>query len=205
MGRGVLRNRQKSRVALRTIVAIVCEGEKTERNYFAWFKPRLRGRLKIELPDTNVTDPVKLALCAKSMVARYDLKFKDGDRLYVVFDADQNTQAQLDRAGSIARTAQAVIGFSNPCFELWYLLHFERPTAALTARETTKRLLQYIPDYTKAGQPPLVLQNKVKDAIQNSKAMNERTELNGFPNVHKQANPFCSIGNIVSYLLPESE
>ena len=205
MARGEIRKRQKNTVELRKTVVIVCEGEKTERHYFAQFKARLRGRLKIELPDTNVTNPVKLVSQAKAMIDRYDLRIKDGDRLYVVFDADQNTQAQLDRAGSIARSVQAGIGFSNPCFELSYQLHFERPGTDLTAKDTFKRLLHYTPGYTKAGLPPPELSDKMLKAIQNAKILNERPELRGFPVLHLKANPCCNIGEIVNYLLGESE
>jgi hypothetical protein len=44
----------------------------------------------------------------------------------------------------------ASIALSNPCFELWYLLHFEDRHEALDRSETVARLRCFLPEYDKS-------------------------------------------------------
>jgi len=93
-----------------------------------------------------------LARFARAQKERLDRDTKREDRVWLVFDADENCQSQLDAAAKSARQTGARIGFSTPCFELWYLLHFENRLESLDRTKAVARLRGYIPDYDKAAQ-----------------------------------------------------
>jgi hypothetical protein len=54
--------------------------------------------------------------------------------------------------------------FSNPCFELWYLLHCQNQTAELTTEECVSKLTNHIRNYRKG-----VLDDKLKDKLLENK------------------------------------
>ncbi|WP_278319566.1 RloB family protein [Clostridium tepidiprofundi] len=79
---------------------------------------------------------------------------KDGDRVWCVFDVDINYNTnraiqskieEIQKAKKIADKNKIKLGISNPCFELWYLLHFEYTTANFKNYDAVKkRLSRYI-------------------------------------------------------------
>lgn len=111
------------------VVLIVCEGKKTEPEYFEGLKKagRLSGaNIKVVSGDGN--DPV-------SIVKHALAEFRKGgyDRVFCVFDRDghANYHEALDRAASSppGRKGRLEAITSVPCFELWILLHFAYATA----------------------------------------------------------------------------
>lgn len=56
---------------------------------------------------------------------------KDGDQVWCVFDVDdfyKKSKQKFNNAIENARKNGVRIAFFNECFELWILLHFEKPT-----------------------------------------------------------------------------
>jgi hypothetical protein len=96
---------------------IVCEGEKTEPNYFKSF------RVPKKVVDVHGLgeNPRKLVKSAK------ELKDQDGDydQIWLVFDRDSWTPQDFNSAISSAKSAGFKVAYSNEAFELWYILHFE--------------------------------------------------------------------------------
>lgn len=64
-----------------------------------------------------------------------------------MFDVDQH-QRLKDARGEAARS-NVQLAVSNPCFELWLLLHFSDQAAHLSARQARDRLRKHIPGYGK--------------------------------------------------------
>lgn len=56
---------------------------------------------------------------------------KDGDQLWCVFDCDDNKDSELQAAILYAEKHGYKIAYSNPAFEYWYLLHFEKRSGYL--------------------------------------------------------------------------
>lgn len=109
---------------------IVCEGEKTEPNYFESLKQDLpKGilttyQIDIEGTGRNTQSLVDEALRIKS-------KYEDDysrpiDKLWTVFDKDSFSAKDFNNAIFRCNNAVPEIGcaWSNEAFELWYLLHF---------------------------------------------------------------------------------
>lgn len=144
---------------------IVCEGEKTEPNYFGEICQEYR------LATANVQVwPSALGTQPLQVVNYAELLFRDGDRskgirpkafdhVYAVFDRDDHTtyHQALAKADSLRdklrNDSGAVVAFqaiaSAPCFELWLLLHFEDIHAPIHRDEVYARLKRYLPDYDK--------------------------------------------------------
>jgi hypothetical protein len=101
---------------------IVCEGAKTEPNYFRAFPIEPKTR-EIEGFGLNTLSLVDKAL---------ELK-KGGlyDQVWCVFDKDSFTDDQFARAITKADNNGLRVGHTNESFELWYLLHFQFMDSAL--------------------------------------------------------------------------
>lgn len=117
------------------MVLIVCEGGKTEPNYFHELKDAFR------LNTANIEIVGEECGSSPRDVVEYAIKKywenKDYDRVFCVFDKDRHTtyQAALDRIRqtklSSSHSIHAVT--SVPCFEIWFLLHFRYSTKAYGA------------------------------------------------------------------------
>ena len=156
-GRGLRRRAPKRPPYSR--VLIVCEGEKTEVNYFEEIRQKAR------LPSVNLrvihsplgTEPQQIVQGAKEEF----LKSKGYEQVYAVFDRDEH----LTYANAIAKSEaldrklrndekklvcfKAIV--SVPCFELWLLLHFVDIMAPLHRNAALLQLRQHLPQYQKGN------------------------------------------------------
>ena len=126
----------------------MCEGNKTERIYFNRFRKR-GNNLQILTPDTKYTDPGNLVDFAIEQKRALDLNTNTGDRVWCVFDVDENTSKPIDDAVKKAGSNDIGIVLSNPCFEVWYLLHYCDWTRARNGKEVVKELVAYLPPLLK--------------------------------------------------------
>ncbi len=114
---------------------IVCEGEKTEPAYFQSFRgPHVVVRIK----SANI-DPARIV---ETAVKQWKEQKADYDQVWCVFDRDEVTVERFNRALELARTRNIKIAYSNPLFELWFLLHFQDCTGPLARQEYGSRLSQ---------------------------------------------------------------
>lgn len=114
---------------IRDRILIVCEGEKTEPNYFRKFP------VDIDLVEVDVQGKGANTLSlVKDAVARRDDALQKGkpyNQVWCVFDRDVFPPGNFNEACRLARTSQIRVAYSNQCFELWYYLHFNFSDAAL--------------------------------------------------------------------------
>ena len=125
----------------RPIIYIICEGKETETKYFKHF--RSRNCLVDIVPISSKHKAAEhLVKHAKSLLSQSDYFPKDGDRLWCVFDCDDNTNEELTNAVAYAEKHGYKIAYSNPCFEYWYLIHFVKQNSYLNGADEVLRLLQ---------------------------------------------------------------
>jgi hypothetical protein len=125
---------------------IVCEGEKTEPNYFESLKSSLpRGVLdvvdfRILGEGFNTESLVNQAIELRS---KWELESgRKVDKLWIVFDKDSFLPATFNKAIQICNnTPKTEAAWSNEAFELWYLLHFEYYNTKIN-RNTYKERIQ---------------------------------------------------------------
>jgi len=140
-------------------VLIVCEGAKTEVNYFEEIRQEAR------LPTVHLrvihsplgTEPQQIIQGAEEEF----LKSKGFEKVYAVFDRDQhrtyaNAIAMAEaREGKLKNDEKELVSFeavvSVPCFELWLLLHFLNITAPMHRHVALQQLQQHLAGYQKGN------------------------------------------------------
>lgn len=137
------------------LMLIVCEGDETEPNYLNDLRVERRlpaERIRI-IPSRKAgcTDPKGLVSCAKAQRRQFQREVGTSETIetWCVFDRDAH--ASFLAALAEARDADIQVAWSNPCFELWLLLHFRDQTAHIE-RDACRHLLKHgpLPGYEKA-------------------------------------------------------
>ena len=136
-------------------ILVICEGTVTEAGYFKELRSLFRNSLvEIEIDDEGgVPKTLVERAAARKRAANRDARrqrdeFLRYDMVWCVFDVDEHPHL-LD-ARQQARDNGIDLAVSNPCFELWALLHFQDQTAYLERGEARRRLKEHIPGYEKA-------------------------------------------------------
>lgn len=109
----------------RKTILIFCEGEASEPDYIKGLKriPEIRQNTSINIEvDPNQGVPLTLVERAISQKREgYEI-----DELWCVFDVEwPKHHPNLEKTLQLARVHDIQLAISNPCFELWLLLHFE--------------------------------------------------------------------------------
>ena len=117
-------------------VLIVCEGAKTEPNYFAEIQSHYQiSSLNIAIDGDSGSSPTCVVKRAKELAKKEERLGSPFDKVYCVFDKDDHASydAALEQiraqSGEVFQSAQSV-----PSFEFWLLLHFEQTTRAYVSQ-----------------------------------------------------------------------
>jgi hypothetical protein len=118
---------------------IVCEGERTEPNYF---KALVKDRYS-EVRDEKIVGEGKstCALVKRAFFIKEELERKRQlpfDRVWVVFDKDDFHD--FNEAIKLAKSYGLECAWTNEAFELWYLLHFQYMDAAISRQDYIVKL-----------------------------------------------------------------
>ena len=103
-------------------ILIAAEGP-TEVKYFKGLAER-NINLRITAVSDTKTKPYQIVDYCKVKMKEYGIDLKKGDVAFSVFDVDNNSLEDLIRAVRKAEEYGIRIVVSNPCFEIWLLLHF---------------------------------------------------------------------------------
>ncbi|MBA3898609.1 MAG: RloB domain-containing protein [Bacteroidetes bacterium] len=120
-----------------TYFLVVCEGEKTEPNYFKSF-PKKVGKIiyDIEFEGGGIST---IRVVEKAIELRDKSKQKY-DRVWAVFDRDSFKSNSFNSAILKAKANNIKSAWSNEAFELWYLLHFHNRVTAMKRTEYEKAI-----------------------------------------------------------------
>ena len=124
---------QREQKHIRQKFLIVCEGERTEPNYFKALTNGI-GSIHCERRGKG-KDPNSLVNEAIRLKANNDV-----DKIWVVFDKDEVPDNDFNDAIKKAEKNGIECAWSNAAFELWFLYHFENVTAHLTRNAYQKKL-----------------------------------------------------------------
>ncbi|WP_026575707.1 RloB family protein [Bacillus sp. UNC438CL73TsuS30] len=103
---------------------IVCEGEKTEPNYFRYFKNKI-NEIKKDTVNIQIEGTGKNTISLVDHTIRLmNRAIPDYTQVWCVFDRDSFPTGNFDIAIEKATKAGIQVAYSNEAFELWYLLHF---------------------------------------------------------------------------------
>jgi len=145
--------RAPTREPLPTIL-IVCEGQRTEPQYFTGLMLNAENsRVTIQIHDKHGA-PITLVQMAKELKdAARDKAARAGDdnlafdSVWCVFDMDDHPR--VGQAKEMARDNEIDIALSNPCFELWLLVHFRKNPGMQDRKVIVKMLKTFVPEYEK--------------------------------------------------------
>jgi hypothetical protein len=151
--------RRRPFIPPRQSILIVCEGEKTEPYYFRALKRELHlttlevevvGQKEGSAPINIINQAIEQRILRKKQ-AQTSISLAEYDKVWCVIDVEApKPHASLNRACDKGRANGLKLALSNPCFEFWYLLHFEKTGAPMQSNEELlKRLKRHCPKYRK--------------------------------------------------------
>lgn len=124
------RPRKPRRLSPRCIV--VCEGRKTEYNYFTLLNATLKGSQRAAFSFLRGKGGTAIDVVRQAVQKRNDDKRdgrfapRDGDRVYAVIDVEPHDSTKVEplkRALALASKHDVTVLLSNPSFEVWLLCH----------------------------------------------------------------------------------
>jgi RloB-like protein len=133
--------RRPSKSAVLLDLLAFVEGLRTEDAYLTYWRRKYRDRVLVEI-DPFRGGPLQLvekAIEAKRIEAR-DARRGRGrphDQIWCMFDRDEHPN--FARAIDLANRHAINLAISNPCLELWFILHFEDHTAYIERQAAQRR------------------------------------------------------------------
>ncbi len=137
---------------------VFCEGKKTEPTYLAAVKAACANALievntigGVGVPDTLAAAAVTLmrSLGLSPRSHKPQRSFEENDEVWAVFDRDQHPN--FKRAIGRCHRAGVRVGRSNPCFEVWLILHEEEYDKPDDRKAVQIHLKKLRPEYDRHG------------------------------------------------------
>jgi hypothetical protein len=161
---------------------VFCEGENTEPHYFKALR-----RTCDQMLITVRTIPAGTALpCAEAAIAERKRKrtewFEKDDQVWAVFDHDDDPH--FDQAVALCHRHGIGVGWSNPCFEVWLILHQEDFNRDGDARAVQKHLERIHPAYDASRDKipdSAALIKTIEDAEKRAESLLKNREAEGLP------------------------
>jgi len=199
-----LARKKPARIAKPKII-VYCEGA-TEEHYLNKIRSELGSRMveiealgQIGVPDTVVQKAVdRLAELTTAARRRTSDSFDSLFTVWAMFDKDD---FEVDAAKQAAGNAGVRVAFSNPCFELWGVLHLEDCDAPNDRHATQRRLKEIMPPYDHEANPyfnyDLMTEAARSDALRRARILKRRREDEQSP----EDSPFTSVCDLVEQIL----
>jgi RloB-like protein len=170
----------------RPVWLILCEGTVTERLYLR----DLQSRTAVQL----VVEPCSGNPLTKIQQAKKRWKENPGvwERVWCVTDVDDHTEEVKRAEASIRDLKWLNLAISNPCIELWALLHFEDQFAWISSKSAQDRFEKHCPGYLRKKHLP------AKQLFEREHKALERAR-----KLTPGANPSTGIPDLIEALLAE--
>lgn len=185
-------------------VLVLCEGEVTEPKYLKALRHEYRSQLvDVEVvpdcgvPKTLVESAVARKKDAERQARRWGDPYLKYDEVWCVFDVDAHPN--LAEAKQQARDNGLYVALSNPCFEVWILLHFRDQRAHQERGRIQEACREYLPGYAKEVPYDRVREHYAA-AVQRADALLEWQRQQGRPEgnpttlVHRLTERIVSLG-----------
>jgi len=158
-----LRRRVNTR-EIRQQFLIVCEGDRTEPNYFNSFRVPT-ARIKVLGTGFNTVSLVERAIAEKT--------HGEYDQVWCVFDRNSFPAENFNQALSLAEQNRIRVAYTNEAFELWYILHFNYCDSAISRKDYCDKLsdllgIKYMKNMEDIYE---LLAPRQGDAIRNAKSL----------------------------------
>ena len=186
----------------KSVVYLICEGSETEIKYFKKFRSRECNIDIVPIPS-QYKSADKLVQKARATIGYSPYYPDEGDMIWCVFDRDDNTNAMLSKAKQVAIKEGYQIAFSNPSFEVWFLLHFNNQTTPVENCETAIKLLKKkgrLEQYEKNKEVYEQLKPLQEAAIDRAKKRVAALQAEHTEILSRESNPVTTVAELVEYL-----
>lgn len=198
---------KKTKDKVHSSIYIFCEGN-TEEIYLGHFHNRTYNVSVIPV-ETEHTDAVGIVRFAKEYIKTHELDLLDGDRGYCVFDSDPASNTNIKEAFNLidgVRDKGLDCIFSNPCFEIWFALHFGNAPYGKTAEQMKHyvkdkmRSVYGLADYSETTDVFEILENKQEEACNRAKQLC-LSQSQVYERVHShECNPYTDMFKFIEYM-----
>ena len=165
--------RKSKKRTRKPVLVVAAEGKNvTELQYIMSFQNQ-HGKYVIHPHRTgHDTDPSGLLKSIEKYWNDNQLSKDLGDKAYILLDIDCK-EDRLDQIKEKMRGAKfAEFILSNPCFEIWFLLHYDYTAHVFKdGNEVIQQLRRFIPDYEKSLDISEELRPNLRTAFENSRKL----------------------------------
>lgn len=181
------------------LILIVCEGSETEPNYF---EEAINGyglhasQVKVFGKECG-SNPRTIVKFAKEKKSKFESDGQEVDTVWCVFDKDQHEW--LAEAIDQANANNFKVAFSNPSFELWYLIHYQDQEAHIE-RDKAKSILKknHIKNYEKSSKGLFkLLEDRLPAAGKRANKLRKMHKRNTNP---PTSNPSTNVDELIEFL-----
>ena len=139
------RDRQPKGKKLRKSIYVFTEGY-TERNYFSILNKKYNrtATVKVSIHPTSKQGRCLLNHALGKISTLSNTEKRNLGGVYIIFDKDSLENDEIEGVLKDAKANNIDIGFSNSCFEVWLLAHFEKPNESHTKDRLYKKLEEYL-------------------------------------------------------------
>jgi hypothetical protein len=184
------------RASRRQILAFV-EGKRTEERYLVDWARRYRDHVLLTVdpfrgvPTSLIEQAVKRQRDEKRDERRG--RGRSYDEIWCVFDVDEHPD--LSRVRDLGRRHNIHLAISNPCLELWFILHFEGQWAWIHRHQAQERSQELLGCEKVLGHDALeALFERYEGAIERARVLERRhVEAGSSP----EENPSSSVWKLV--------
>ena len=181
----------------KTLIVVVTEGTSTEPGYLKLFK-RLHGS------ESAALKVIPLGADPRAVVERaidetpLDSDKSSDDSVWAVFDRDDHER--FNEAVDRARGKGIKTAVSNPCFELWCILHYELLDAPTHRRDCQRRLGRLCPGYRQSSgkrfEDAGVVGGQHAEAVERARELLKRRSRQGQP----LGNPSTTVHELTEWI-----
>jgi hypothetical protein len=195
--RGGEPKRKVSDAAKRRSVLVFTEGKKTEPVYLTHWNRIYREKIIVAVDGFHGA-PLSLV---QEAAARRTADLKEARRgrgeayseYWCMFDVDEHPN--VAQALELAASTGVSVSVSNPCVELWFLLHFQDQNAAIDRHDTQRKASEYL----NRGKTPTstalaALTSQYADARRRAQALDRKHDLDGSPH---RSNPSSGVWRLI--------
>ncbi len=185
--------------APKPLILLIAEGRNvTETLFFRQFQEQHSSfNIKILTPG-SATDPERMLQTLERFWYQNDMSFSKGDKGYVVLDLDCNEQKAriIEKLENGSKIAKFIV--SNPCLEVWFVLHFQYSTHVYSdGKEVLEDLRKHIPDYPKNTDVAPRLSGSLETALENARKLVNHFDKLGYHWPSKECNPRTDVPEII--------
>lgn len=178
---------------------IVCEGEKTEPNYFLAFPLKTTLKVHVLGAAMNTESIIDEAVKQRNMAKKRGINF---DQVWCVYDKDSFPNAKYNDAYNRAKKEGINVAYSNEAFELWYLLHYDYITSGIDRKQMIKKLCEKLGHKYKKNSEDMydILKDKQNIALRNAKKLYDLYSHNNLASENPSTTIFILVEELSKYI-----